>query len=265
MNLRELLEAVAKGELPPQEALHQIQTKSMHLLGGNVLFDVNREKRTGIPEIVYAESKEPETCLAIAKEVLSRKPILIFSRAKLEHHTILEEYFSSMKEHSIFSDRTSHLVLLKHKDYEPPAKDVKIGILTAGTSDIPVAKESEIVLEAMGFQPIPFYDCGVAGLHRLFQPLIKITEERVCCLIVVAGMEGALPGVVAGLVDVPVIGVPTSSGYGLGKEGLGALTTMLQSCSPGLVVVNINAGISAGLFAALIGEQIIRGQKTTNA
>ncbi|MFX0093797.1 MAG: nickel pincer cofactor biosynthesis protein LarB [Candidatus Hodarchaeota archaeon] len=262
MNLRELLEAVAKGTISPNQALQHIQIKSMQILEGEVNFDLNREIRTGgRPEIVYAEYKDPQTCVTIANEVLSRKPFLIFSRTQPEHHLVLEENFSNKEQFTISSYRNSRLVVLKQKNYEPPAKNAKIGILTAGTSDIPIAKEAEIVLTAMGFQTLTFYDRGVAGLHRLFQPLAKITEEKACCLIVVAGMEGALPGVVAGLVDIPVIGVPTSLGYGLGKEGMGALTTMLQSCSPGLVAVNIDAGISAGLFAALIGEQVIRERK----
>ena len=135
---------------------------------------------------------------------------------------------------------------------ERPQLGQKIGVLTAGTSDIPVAEEAAITAEVMGCSVIRGYDVGVAGIHRLLEPLKDMIQQDVACVIVVAGMEGALPSVVAGMVGVPVIGVPTSIGYGLGAGGIGALTTMLQSCSPGLVVVNIDNGFNAGATAALI-------------
>ena len=129
-----------------------------------------------------------------------------------------------------------------------------MGILTAGTADIPVAEEAKTVLEEMGYEVLAEYDVGVAGVHRLFPSLRKMLENDVKVLIVVAGMEGALPSLVASLVDVPVIGVPTSTGYGIGGGGVGALISMLQSCSLGLVVVNIDNGVGAGIAAALIAD-----------
>jgi len=130
-----------------------------------------------------------------------------------------------------------------------------VGLLTAGTADIPVAEEAALVIEHMGCRVERAYDVGVAGLHRLTEPLARLVEAEVDVLVVVAGMEGALPSVVAGLVDVPVIGVPTSTGYGLGGDGTAALYAMLQSCSPGLVVVNIDNGVGAGAAAALIARR----------
>jgi NCAIR mutase (PurE)-related protein len=129
-----------------------------------------------------------------------------------------------------------------------------VGLLTAGTSDIPVAEEAALVMEHMGCRVERGYDVGVAGLHRLAEPLARMVKSGVDVLVVCAGMEGALPSVVTGLVDVPVIGVPTSTGYGLGGDGTAALLSMLQTCSPGLVVVNIDNGVGAGATAALIAR-----------
>jgi len=136
-----------------------------------------------------------------------------------------------------------------------PSRGGIVGILSAGTSDIPVASEAGIIAAEMGATVLEAWDVGVAGLHRLVEPLERFAANRVDVIIVAAGMDGALPSVVAGLVDVPVIGLPTSIGYGLGAGGVGALTTMLQSCAPGLAVVNIDNGIGAGSTAALIANR----------
>ncbi|MFX0060088.1 MAG: nickel pincer cofactor biosynthesis protein LarB, partial [Candidatus Heimdallarchaeota archaeon] len=150
------------------------------------------------------------------------------------------------------------ILIIKEKSYEFESKGGKVGIITAGSSDIPVAEESKVIAQSMGCEVITSYDLGIAGIHRLFTPLSEMIKEGVHVIIVCAGMEGTLPGVVAALVDVPVIGVPISSGYGLGEKGVGALTTMLQSCSPGLLVVNIDNGFGAGASAALIANRIAK-------
>jgi hypothetical protein len=134
-----------------------------------------------------------------------------------------------------------------------------VGILSAGTSDIPIAAEASLIAAEMGATVLEAWDVGVAGLHRLVSPLERFAAAEVDVIVVAAGMDGALPSVVAGLVDVPVIGLPTSVGYGLGAGGVGALTTMLQSCAPGLVVVNIDNGIGAGSTAALIANRSAAG------
>ena len=144
-------------------------------------------------------------------------------------------------------------MLIKDGEIE---KRGKIGIITAGTSDVPVAEEARIVAEEAGCDVLVSYDVGVAGIHRLFSQIRRMIEEDVKAIIVVAGMEGALPSVVAGLVDVPVIGVPTSVGYGVGTGGFAALNAMLQSCAPGIAVVNIDNGFGAGYLAGLINRQI---------
>jgi NCAIR mutase (PurE)-related protein len=128
-------------------------------------------------------------------------------------------------------------------------------VITAGTSDVPIAEEAAVVAEEMGCGVVTAYDCGVAGLHRLAAPLRAMRRRRVDAIVVAAGMDGALPSVVSGLVDVPVIGLPTSIGYGAGGKGVAALLSMLQTCSPGLAVVNIDNGVGAGATAALIANR----------
>jgi NCAIR mutase (PurE)-related protein len=155
-----------------------------------------------------------------------------------------------------FSYDPSAGVLSAHAPkYRPPEPGGCVGLLTAGTSDIPVAEEAALVISHMGCRIERGYDTGVAGVHRLLEPLKRMIESGADVLVVVAGMEGALPSVVAGLVDLPVIGVPTSTGYGLGGDGTAALYSILQSCSPGLVAVNIDNGVGAGAAAALIARR----------
>jgi pyridinium-3,5-biscarboxylic acid mononucleotide synthase len=137
----------------------------------------------------------------------------------------------------------------------------KIGILTAGTSDIGVAEEARLVAKAMGCDVIFRYDVGIAGIHRLFSPLEEMITKNVDAIVVVAGMEGALASIVSSIVDVPVIGVPTSIGYGFGSDGMAALASMLQSCTFGLAVVNIDNGVGAGAYAASIANRMVRKRK----
>jgi len=215
--------------------------------------DVHRESRKGIPEIVLAEGKTPEETAEIAEKFLAEKGRVIVSRASKRHIQALRK----LAKRGIIMDvnEKARTVVLRRKGFTVKKTGGKIGIITAGTSDIPVAEEARVIAEEMGCQVLTTYDIGVAGIHRLFSPLQKMIKNGVSALVVVAGMEGALPSVVTGLVDVPVIGVPTSIGYGLGGGGVGALISMLQSCSPGLTVVNIDNGIAAGATAALIAAK----------
>jgi hypothetical protein len=145
--------------------------------------------------------------------------------------------------------------VMKRRGFQFP-KVGKVGILAAGTADIPVAEEAAVTAEVLGCEVIKAYDVGVAGIHRLFDPLKKMVDEKVSVIITIAGMEGTLPSLVSSLVSVPVIGVPTSVGYGVGIKGVGALMTMLQSCSPKLAVVNIDNGLGAGAFAASMMREL---------
>ena len=149
-----------------------------------------------------------------------------------------------------YNSRAQILVIKKKENKTEPI--AKVDILTAGTSDINIAEEARVIVEEGGCEVLTSYDVGVAGIHRLLPQIARMIKERVSVFIVCAGMEGALPSVVAGLVDVPVIGVPTSVGYGIGEGGRVALDSMLQSCAPGIAVVNIDNGFGAGVFALTI-------------
>src|SRR6266536_1999608 len=155
----------------------------------------------------------------------------------------------------------SRMVAIKRPDYAAPVTGGQVGVITAGTSDLPVAEEAAVVAAEMGCRVRVAHDVGVAGLHRLAEPLRAMLAGGVDVIVVAAGMDGALPSVVAGLVDVPVIGVPTSIGYGLGGGGVAALLSMLQTCAPGLVVVNIDNGVGAGATAALFANRVAAARK----
>jgi NCAIR mutase (PurE)-related protein len=152
-------------------------------------------------------------------------------------------------------------MVISRPDYVPVHMGGHVGVISAGTSDIPVAEEAAVIAKEMGCQVTCIYDVGVAGLHRLLQPLRDLLAHEVDVIIVAAGMDGALPSVVAGLVPVPVIGLPTSIGYGLGGKGVAALLSMLQTCAPGLSVVNIDNGVGAGITAALIANRVAHARE----
>ncbi|MBO0888017.1 nickel pincer cofactor biosynthesis protein LarB, partial [Candidatus Bathyarchaeota archaeon] len=154
----------------------------------------------------------------------------------------------------------SGMIVAKRASYKVRHTGGRIGLLTAGTSDIPVAEEARIIAREMGCETKEFYDVGVAGLHRLFSPLSELLRWDADVVVVVAGREGALPTVVAGLVDIPLIAVPTSRSYGFGDRGIAALAAMLQSCSLGLAVVNIDSGVGAGSIGALIANRAAKGR-----
>ena len=186
---------------------------------------------------------------------MKRNDTILLSRVLEKHLALLKENLDQTYRLIITPEYEPFTVTIEKKDYKKFPSTQKIGVLTAGSSDIPIAEEASAVAKLMGVDVISFYDIGIAGVHRLFNPLKELIKQDVKAIVVVAGMEGALPAIVSGLVNVPVIGVPASIGYGYGGEGEAALMTMLQSCSPGLVVVNIDNGINAGATAALIAKQ----------
>lgn len=248
MNAHEVLEKLSRGEIDIDAAERLLKLDYVEMIGNHTVFDMSRECRSGIPEVIYAGGKSPSQVGEIVERVVEHKGIVMVSRASDDHYT---EIVKRVGSEGVVYGTDAHVIVVDRRDCQP--KHVgKIGVLTAGTSDIPVAEEAAITAEVMGCTVLRGYDVGVAGIHRLLEPLKNMIQQDVACVIVVAGMEGALPSVVAGMVGVPVIGVPTSIGYGLGAGGIGALTTMLQSCSPGLVVVNIDNGFNAGATAALI-------------
>jgi pyridinium-3,5-biscarboxylic acid mononucleotide synthase len=214
--------------------------------------DYRRSKRIGTPEIIYAESKSPAQVLELAERMMNRTGRVLASRVSGPVADDLKRRFSSANvEHP---ERSS---MVRITASNPHTQDLfgKAAVFTAGTSDLPIAHEVRMVMEEMGVECTVSADMGVAGLHRLVQPFREAMDWGASVIVVVAGMDGALPSVIAGLSPVPVIGLPVSVGYGYGGDGSGALMTMLQSCAPGLTVVNIDNSVGAGVAAARIALQ----------
>jgi hypothetical protein len=258
-SLREILEKVAANELSPVEAEKLLQLLTIDEVGCLAKLDGNRELRKGIPEVVLAEGKSPSDAAEIAKKMLANCGRAIVSRCTKEHIQALKDALSS--DAVLEVNEKARIVVAKKKGFVTSQNGGRIGILTAGTSDIPVAEEAKIIAQEMGCTVFSTYDVGVAGIHRLLEPVKELISKDVDAVIVVAGREGALASVVAGLVDVPVIAVPTSNSYGFGEKGLSALMAMLQSCSLGLAVVNIDGGVAAGAIAALIANRVAKFRK----
>lgn len=220
--------------------------------------DPNRQSRTGIPEVVYAASKPPQVVAEALRQLALVNGRAMASRISDEAADELRALLQPELKVEVF--QVARGLVAATPGAERPATGGVVGILSAGTSDLPVAAEAALMAAEMGAQVLEAWDVGVAGIHRLFGPLQQFIDDGVDAIVVAAGMDGALPSVVAGLVDVPVIGLPTSIGYGLGAGGVGALTSMLQSCAPGLTVVNIDNGIGAGSTAALIANRMARAR-----
>lgn len=247
MSVRDILEGYRDGKVSLSEAERMLRLDYLESIGSDVVFDSSRLLRKGIPEVVYARSKTPETVARIAES--HSGGILIISKADGER---LDAVQSAVPDAAIMRDCGIAVI---GRIPEPSGRPV--GIITAGTSDIPIAREAQVMAECMGRGCIVRYDVGIAGMHRVLEPMKAMIAADVASIVVCAGMEGALPTVVSSLSPVPVIGVPVSTGYGYGGNGEAALMCMLQSCSPGLTVVNVDNGIGAGATAALIAGQSI--------
>ena len=218
------------------------------------------QKQITIHSIEYVKSNLAQ--LDIGREcAIKKKEKVIVSRIRRDE---LSKLCKDLKKRKLTVDigRQSTTILVSRSNHRPIKTGAKIGILTAGTSDIGVAEEARLIANAMGCDAIFKYDVGIAGIHRLFSPLKEMINNNVDAIVVVAGMEGALASVVSSIVDIPVIGVPTI-GYGFGSNGMAALGTMLQSCTFGLAVVNIDNGIGAGAFAASIANRMVTKKKDT--
>ncbi len=224
-------------------------------VGSIAKLDVDREVSTGIPEVILARGKDAEDVYNLALHLLENKGHVIITKADEVHFEALEG-IDAVKDFN----RKAGIALLKSKECEKTILG-RVAIFAAGTSDIPVAEEARIVAEELGCKAIAAYDIGVAGIHRVLPWITKVAEEDVDVVIVVAGMEGALASVVKSMVDVPVIGVPTSVGYGYGGGGTSALMSMLQSCSPGITVVNIDNGFGAAAAAYLMCKRISKNKE----
>ncbi|MFV0518252.1 MAG: nickel pincer cofactor biosynthesis protein LarB [Aminipila sp.] len=244
-DLEILLNRVAKGETPPDEAVQIIKKLPYEDLGFAKL-DHHREIRTGYPEAVFCQGKTEKQVAEIMEKLSKSDKNIIGSRATKDQYEAVKELVPD----AIFHEE-ARTIIIKRRKISSSGKT--IAVVTAGTADIPVAEEAAVTAEILGNEVNRVYDVGVAGIHRLFSKLDTIQNSNV--VIVVAGMEGALASVVGGLVDKPVIAVPTSIGYGANFGGLSALLSMLNSCANGVGIVNIDNGFGAAYLAAKINKE----------
>jgi NCAIR mutase (PurE)-related protein len=255
MNIRTILQDFAKGRLSIDDVEKKISLHSIEFAAENIAqLDTGREARKGVPEVVFGEYKSITEIIKIVNAIMGRNDSVVVSRIqKID----LPKIVSLLRKRGLCIEvgKMSSTILISHKSIVLSKDIPKIGIVCAGTSDIGVAEESRLIAKSMECGSLISYDVGIAGLHRLFPALQKMVEQDVEAIVVVAGMEGALASVVSSMVNLPVIGVPTSVGYGFGSAGRAALASMLQSCTFGLAVVNIDNGIGAGAFAALIAKR----------
>ena len=269
MKIRDILKDLVEKRISLEEAETLLKIYQIEEIEERIKLDISRELRSGIPEVIYARNKDFEDVILALKRVAEERGIALATKVRREHILRLEREKEkivknfNIQDYQFLVNPKASTVVLKRRDFKQEIYG-KIGLLAAGTSDIPVAEEVRVTGEFLGCKVIHSYDVGIAGIHRLFGPLKRMIEEDVCCIIVVAGMEGALPSLVASLVDIPVIGVPVSVGYGVGKDGKSALYSMLTSCVPGLVVVNIDNGFGAASFAALLARRIHRYRNLTS-
>ncbi len=241
--LLQTLERVKSGELSPLQAVEELSVLPYKELA-YAKPDHHRSLRLGFPEVIFGQGKTVEQIVTIAEGLAAHSERLLITR-------VSQETFSAVKEKipDVTYNSLSRSILLNRKRTTPRPG---ITVVTGGTADIPVAEEAAVTAELMGNKVERVHDVGVAGIHRLLDKLPQLRKARV--IIAVAGMEGALPSVIGGLVPIPIIAVPTSVGYGASFAGLAPLLTMLNSCAPGVAVVNIDNGFGAGYIAGLINR-----------
>jgi len=247
--IKSVLESVQKGETSIASALSRLK----HLPFEDISFarvDHHRELRQGLPEIVFAANKSPEETLEITKAILRKSNKALITRAAESLQSCLEESLDARLDYN----RQARTITI-YKGRKPSARKGNVLILTAGTSDMPVAQEARVTAEFLGSRTTTAFDVGVAGLHRLIDRRLLMDKAR--AVIVVAGMEGALPSVVGGMTNRPVIAVPTSVGYGAAFGGIAALLAMLNSCVPGIAVMNIDNGFGAACLAHRINVRCV--------
>jgi len=246
-SIEKLLTGVQQGNCSVEQALHKLR----HMPGQfikDACIDHHRNLRTGIPEVIYGESKSSEQIINIAKTFLQQQSLFLATRIDPEKANSIRKALPEITYHE-----QARMLSCNIQNPDPAYIRGNIVVLCAGTSDIPVAEEARITAVALGNPVTSHYDAGVAGLHRLFNQQEAIASASV--VIVVAGMEGALPSVVSGMCSCPVVAVPTSIGYGTSFGGISALLGMLNSCAPGLAVVNIDNGFGAACHASAINRK----------
>ncbi len=247
---RALLESLAAGEISVEQAMAQLSPQVESLDFATI--DHQRAERCGVPEVIFGQGKSADQAMAIARTLTERNGYVLLTRATDEQVAAAQTAFDTVE----VGSRCSSLLI----GTPPQPTGTVIPIVTAGNSDLPIAEEAEMTCRAMGQRCKMISDVGVAGLNRLIARLPELTEADV--LICIAGMEGALPSVIGGLVAAPVIAVPTSVGYGAAFDGIAALLGMMTSCASGVTVVNINNGFGAAYSAVLIQRAIDKGRNT---
>lgn len=241
----QILKKVAAGRMKPEKACRLI-AKAKEIDLGFAHVDTDRPRRKGMPEAVYCQGKTVEQLVRIMSALIKSGQDVVGTRATPEQYKAVRKRIPR----AVYNTHARIITVDVGKRPKPAGL---VCVVSAGTTDIPVAEEAAIIAERMGAKVERIYDVGVAGLHRLMKHLPLIRTAR--AVVVVAGMEGALPSVVGGLIDRPIIAVPTSIGYGTGIHGLSAMLAMLNSCAPGITVVNIDNGFGAGAAAAMINRQ----------
>jgi len=251
MEVNDVLESLKNGKIGVAEAKKLLSLYSIEKIEDFAQIDIGRKYRKGIPEVIFAERKQHDEVKKIIEKVLARSDSVLVSRIpEQDHRKVIA--FAKRRKFKVKEGKNTTTLLI-YKSLKQTGGTV--GIITAGTSDIGVAEEARLTCEAMSCTCISSYDIGIAGMHRMFPVIKRFIQEDVDAIVVAAGMEGALASVVSSLVEVPVVGLPTSVGYGYGEKGVAALASMLQSCSLGLSVVNIDNGIGAGAVAANIANR----------
>jgi len=253
LNIEQIFQSLQDGKISPSKAKKLLSLYSIEKIDNIAQIDTGRRNRKGIPEVILAERKELPDLKKIIKKTLTKNNEVLISRIKQKDYTKILEFAKKNKYKIKNGKNTTALLIYKNKIKKLGGK---VGIIAAGTSDIGVGEEARLVCESMNCDCLSSYDVGIAGLHRIFPVMKQFIESEVDVIIVVAGMEGALASIVSSIADIPVIGVPTSIGYGYGEKGVAALASMLQSCSLGLTVVNIDNGVGAGAAAANIANRI---------
>ncbi len=250
MELQELLTKVASGEVSTEDAYEQLKTLPYENVGNYACLDHHRKIRTGFPEVVFCQSKVPEQCAEIFQHLYEHNGLVLGTRASAEHYAAVKAVLPE----AVYHEQARCITV-----GEPKELVGNVAVCTAGTTDIPVAEEAAITATMCGANVQRYYDVGVSGIHRLLDRVDAIRQAN--CVIAIAGMEGALASVIGGLVDAPVVAVPTSIGYGANFGGISALLAMLNSCAAGTSVVNIDNGFGAGYMAAKINQSSVGGNK----
>lgn len=256
MDLKDILLDYYNDKKSLDEVIKTLSLFSIEYIENNIAqIDVNRDLRKSVPEIVLAINKKTMEIVSISDKILEKKGYVVISKIR---PIVINKLINHFKKKGFFVEKghnCSTILIYDNMEALPSNKGGKIGIICGGTSDIGIAEEVRIASLSMGCSTILGYDVGISGIQRLLLSLKEMMSNNVDVLVVVAGMEGALPSVVTSLVNIPVIGVPASVGYGFGSNGVGSLSSMLQSCSFGLAVVNIDNGMGAGIFASLIANK----------